>query len=437
FVRGVEREGFWLRVNGWPLKDPGGFITGGVVTFHDFTEARQASQLLQLLARVVEQTGDNVVITDTEGKIHYVNPAFEATTGYRQAEALGKTPRILKSGLHDVEFFRQLWARLKDGQTTRGMMINRRKTGELYWSQQVITPMRDEVGRLTHFVSVSRDITESKQKKEQEFQLQLARDVQRRFYAAPPTVAGFDIGVASHPVYETGGDYFDFICGQDGSIMIAMGDVKGHGYGSALVMALTRAYLRSFAAMQLELHQLLARVNEMLLNDLDQGQFVTLCLAHLQPEERTLSYANAGHVPGFILLPSGEVKKMLDSTGRPLGLFPDSEFLPPETIILNEGETLILVTDGIAEATSRDGSEFGTGRLVDYVRDHARESAVEIASGVYQAARDYVEHDPQDDDITALVVKVNGEIAGETQPGMLETGKNWRIPRWKLIRHTV
>src|SRR5580704_6079125 len=285
------------------------------------------TSLLVLLSRVVAQTGDSVIITDSEGTICYVNPGFEATSGYSQAEALGKTPRILKSGLHDAEFYRQLWSRLKQGQPNRGMVINRRKSGELYWSQQTITPMHDQAGGLSHFVSVSRDITVLKKKEEQEFQLQLARDVQRRFYAAPPTVTGFDIGAASHPVYETGGDYFDFIDRQDGSIVIAMGDVNGHGYGSALVMALTRAYLRSFASMDLEVHEILGRINHMLLNDLEQHQFVTLCLVRLQPANRKLSYANAGHVPGFVLESAGEIRQMLDSTGPPLGLFADSEFL--------------------------------------------------------------------------------------------------------------
>jgi PAS domain S-box-containing protein len=75
------------------------------------------TSLLVLLSRVVAQTGDSVIITDSEGTICYVNPGFEATSGYSQAEALGKTPRILKSGLHDAEFYRQLWSRpSKDSQ---------------------------------------------------------------------------------------------------------------------------------------------------------------------------------------------------------------------------------------------------------------------------------------------------------------------------------
>src|SRR6202035_2979163 len=152
-----------------------------------------------LLSRILEQTSDSVILTDTEGVIQYVNLAFEATTGYCKEEALGKTPRILKSGLHDAEFYRQMWAQFSQGLSFKGMVINRKKTGELYWAQQTITSVRDEAGHLTHFVSVSQDITELRKKQEQEFQLQLARNIQQRFYAAAPVVCGFDIGGAAHP----------------------------------------------------------------------------------------------------------------------------------------------------------------------------------------------------------------------------------------------
>src|SRR5260370_31887789 len=124
-------------------------------------------------------------------------------------------------------------------------------------------------------------------------------------YAAPPVVSGFDIGASAHPADETGGDYFDFISMADGSLVIAVADAKGHCLSSALVVALTRAYVRCFAAMQIALDELLAHVNQMLLQDLDHGDFVTLFLARLDASHRTLSYAGAGHVPGFILLNSG------------------------------------------------------------------------------------------------------------------------------------
>jgi PAS domain S-box-containing protein len=400
-----EHPGVWIRVNAWPLKDSDGKVSGGVMMFHDFTQGREALQSFVLLSRVVEQTADSVVLTDTQGVITYVNPAFEATTGYSKVEALGKTPRILKSGLHDAEFYRQMWTQFTHGAAFKGMVINRKKTGELYWAQQTITSMRDESGHLTHFVSVSQDITELRKKQEQEFQLQLARDVQQRFYAAAPTISGFEIGGSAHPADETGGDYFDFISMDDGSLVIAVADAKGHGFSSALVMALARAYVRCFAAMQLELDDILARVNQMLLKDLEHGHFVTLFLARLNPGDRSLSYASAGHVPGFVFLDSGKVKCTLESTGPPLGLFPGSKFSLQHASQLDPGEIAVFLTDGVTESTTPDGHQFGTQRILDYVRSHNRETASAIADGIYHAARAFVQGDLQDDDITSVVIK--------------------------------
>src|ERR1700722_5194021 len=398
----------WIRVNAWPLKDPSGMVSGGVVIFHDFTQGREALQSFVLLSRVVEQTADSVVLTDTQGVIQYVNPAFEATTGYCKDEALGKTPRILKSGLHDAEFYRQMWAQFTHGLAFKGMVINRKKTGELFWAQQTITSMRDESGHLTHFVSVSQDITELRKKQEQEFQLQLARDVQQRFYAAAPILSGFDIGASAHPAAETGGDYFDFISMADGSLVIAVADARGHGFSSALVMSLTRAYVRCFAGLQLELDEILARVNQMLLKDLEHGHFVTLFLARLRPQNGTLSYASAGHVPGFILLKSGELKCSLDSTGPPLGLFPGSRFSLHPAIQLEPEEIAVFLTDGVTESTTPDGRQFGTQRVLDYVRSRQHDPAADIARGIYVAARAFAQEDLQDDDITSVIVKVDG-----------------------------
>jgi sigma-B regulation protein RsbU (phosphoserine phosphatase) len=267
--------------------------------------------------------------------------------------------------------------------------------------------MRDKSGRLTHFVSVSQDITELRQKQEQEFQLQLARDVQQRLYAAPPVVSGFDIGASAHPADETGGDYFDFISMADGSLVIAVADAKGHGFSSALVVALTRAYVRCFAAMQMELDELLVHVNQMLLKDLDHGDFVTLFLARLDASHRTLSYASAGHVPGLILLSSGKVKCMLDSTGPPLGLFSVSKFSMQRPISLDPGEIAVFLTDGVTESTTPDGHQFGTERVLDKIRALSHNSASTIAAGIYHAARAFTQGDLQDDDITSVVIKAN------------------------------
>ena len=414
FVRGTETidhgggAGAWIRVEAWPLRDPGGRPCGGVVMFHNFTEGRKALQTLSLLSRVVEQTGDNVILTDRNGAIQYVNPAFEATTGYTKEEALGKTPRLLKSGLHDAGFYRELWQRLQAGRPCQGMIINRKKNGELYWAQQAITPIRDEWGQLTHFVSVLRDITELRKKQEQEFQIQLARDVQKQFYAAAPRVAGLEIGASANPAYETGGDYFDFIPTSDGSLVIAVGDVEGHGFGSALVMALTRAYLRSFVAMELPLDEVLAQVNRMLFKDLENGRFVTLAVAKIDAYARRLGFASAGHVSGYLMGDSAGEATVLESTGPPLGLFAESRFEWRKDIPLKSGQTLLLITDGAAESAAQDGTEFGTERVLECVAARRAENAQSIAEGIFEAARSFVKYEPQADDITSVVVKLTG-----------------------------
>jgi len=405
--RALVEEGAWIRVSGWPLRDAEEAISGGVITLQDFTADRKALQKMLLLAQVVEQTADSVVLTDTQGVIQYVNPAFEATTGYGKDEVVGKTPRILKSGRHDSEFYRQMWRRLAAGQEFKGMIINRKKGGDLYWAQQTITPIQDESGRIAHFVSVLQDITQSRKEQEQEFQLQLARQVQQRFYKEAPTVPGFDVGAEAYPAYETGGDYYDFIPMEDGSMVIAVGDVNGHGFGSALIMALTRAYLRSFAAMQLELDEILAQTNRVLLQDLERGQYVTMLLGHLDPARRAFSYVSAGHVPGYLFLENGAVKRVLDSTGPPLGLFAQSTFPMVRGLTFDPEEMAVFITDGITESTTPEGDQFGPDRVLDYIQRHRRDSASQIAAGLYRAARAYVRNDPQEDDITSVIVKAN------------------------------
>lgn len=115
---------------------------------------------LRTFRRIIEQTGDSVFVTDRRGTIEYVNPAFEALTGYSREEAIGATPRLFKSDEHDARFFQDLWQRLLSGATVRVVFTNRRKDGQLYHEDQTVTPMRDAEGNITQFVSTGRDVTE-------------------------------------------------------------------------------------------------------------------------------------------------------------------------------------------------------------------------------------------------------------------------------------
>jgi diguanylate cyclase (GGDEF)-like protein/PAS domain S-box-containing protein len=110
--------------------------------------------------RYVEQCPDAVLVTDVEGRIEYANPAFERMTGYSAAELAGKTPALLKSGMHEADFYRALWSSLLAGREFRALFANRRKNGEPYYEDKIIRPLLNAGGRVTHFVSYGRDATE-------------------------------------------------------------------------------------------------------------------------------------------------------------------------------------------------------------------------------------------------------------------------------------
>jgi diguanylate cyclase (GGDEF)-like protein/PAS domain S-box-containing protein len=133
----------------------------------DVTAQHQAEEQANTLASAVEQTADSVVITDREGLIEYVNPAFEKITGFTRVEAVGRKPNLVKSGEHDTAFYRRLWDTIRSGAPFREVFVNRRKNGTLYYEEKTITPLKNERGEITHFVSTGKDIS-ARMRSEQE-----------------------------------------------------------------------------------------------------------------------------------------------------------------------------------------------------------------------------------------------------------------------------
>lgn len=143
----------------------------------DITLRRQSEEQLRKLSSVVEQSPITVVITDTKGRIEYVNPKFTRLTDYTSEEAIGKNPRILKSGKTSPETYRQLWKTIKSGGEWHGEFCNKKKNGKLYWESASVSPIRNNEGIVTHFVAVKEDITEHKHADEKlaKYQTQLKR----------------------------------------------------------------------------------------------------------------------------------------------------------------------------------------------------------------------------------------------------------------------
>jgi PAS domain S-box-containing protein len=135
---------------------PGGYF---LAFLRDITQRKQAEAQLRLLSCAVEQSTNTMVLTNRQGQITFVNAAFTRMTGYTAAEALGQTPRVLKSGQQDPAFYRRLWQTILAGQVWRGEFVNKRKDGTCFAEESTITPVRDAHGQIRHFLAVKQDIT--------------------------------------------------------------------------------------------------------------------------------------------------------------------------------------------------------------------------------------------------------------------------------------
>jgi len=140
--------------------DPETNIVTGFI--QDISEQKENLQRIKLLSRSIEQNPVAIVITDNKGNIDYVNPAFSSITGYNTEEVIGENPRILKSGYQDKAFYIDLWKTITSGKDWFGIMKNRKKNGDFYWEEAIISPIVDENGRITNFVAVKEDISERK-----------------------------------------------------------------------------------------------------------------------------------------------------------------------------------------------------------------------------------------------------------------------------------
>lgn len=186
FVKGFEFEActvkgdsVWISMNARVEKHvrDGEFIIEGFIT--DVTERKRSEAERERLMAAMEQAAEMVVITDSDGIIQYVNPAFEFITGYSREEALGKNPRILKSGKQDEAFYREMWQILTSGGTWTGQMVNRRKDGSFYSEEATISPVVNTTGDITNYVAVKRDITHDLELEQQYQQAQKMESVGR------------------------------------------------------------------------------------------------------------------------------------------------------------------------------------------------------------------------------------------------------------------
>lgn len=238
-------------------------------------------------------------------------------------------------------------------------------------------------------------------------------DIARRIQLASlpqrtPTVEGLDIAGISIPAQEVGGDYFDYLNGAANELTIIVGDVSGKGTSAALYMSKVQGIMRSLHDFGLSPRDLFIRANQILFNDLEKTSFFTAVGASFQSRQRNLILARAGHSPVFHYQAQTGQVRVITPKGIGLGLAESDKFaaeLSEEVIDYQPGDVFLFITDGITEAHSTRGEEFGEENILKILQNQNGASAKRIRDSIIASVNHFTENARQHDDLTVVVVK--------------------------------
>jgi serine phosphatase RsbU (regulator of sigma subunit) len=249
-------------------------------------------------------------------------------------------------------------------------------------------------------------IDELKRRHEIEASLNLARDIQRGFMPSElPRVSGYEMATWWFPNQAVGGDYCDVVRLRDGRIGLVIADVSGHGLGPSLLMASVRAALHALILQHSSPEALLEVLGRALASDLQNGRFITMMFAAIDPVDHVLEFANAGHAPAIYRHAQNGAFLSLDATGFPLGVVEEPSYSRSKAIAVAPGDLVVLCTDGIVEAMDAADQAFGLARLQEIIARHADKPVSEIVHEVGRAVeRHYVGESPPDD-LTILAAR--------------------------------
>lgn len=240
-----------------------------------------------------------------------------------------------------------------------------------------------------------------------ESELELSQVVQRALLPQRvPSIAGVELAAFSRPAEIIGGDYFDFFKFSDGSHGIVIADISGHGVSAGMLMSSLQTAIQTLAPDTASPAEVLKRINRFYIHNINFATFVTVFLAKLDLNSRTLTYVNSGHNPPAVFRRSEGMVNWLTRTAPAVGL--DEHYSPrTESMTLGEGDVLLLYTDGLTEALNNDMEQFGMERLAEFLQNAADLSASDMLQVVRQGVGAYGGGVPLSDDMTLVAMKVS------------------------------
>jgi phosphoserine phosphatase RsbU/P len=273
-------------------------------------------------------------------------------------------------------------------------------------------PIEPELLEMDYTCCVCLDDLGPEQRRNLEFELELAQSVQRSLLPQQvPDIPGLEVAAFSRPAQIVGGDYFDFFRWQDGTHGLAIADVAGHGISASLHMASFQTLLRTLVPASPSPVAAVRQLQRLLLHNVHFSTFVTLFLAALDPATGQLTYCNAGHPPPLIFHPEGDVGgslRWLQPTGAAVALIEGLEFHAASTEI-QPGDLLLLYTDGLTEAMSPNGELFGRQRLGRLAGQAGMLPARELLQVLRREVEGFIGDQSLGDDVTLVACRsLNG-----------------------------
>ena len=364
-------------------------------------EVRQSEEKYR---RIVETTEEGFLLMDKDLRITEVNDAYCKMLGYTREAIMGRPVHdfVTDQSRHFLTVNKDKLLP-KDSRELERTVVAKdgRKIPILVHGNML---MNDQGGHIGYMAFVT-DMTEQKKS------LTLAAEVQKSLLPqTSPRVQGLDIAGKIITCDEIGGDYFDYLWGQEcgnDHFGVAVGDVTGHGIDAALLMTTARGFLRMRASQCGSISQIIDEMNRHLALDvLDSGRFMTLFYLTIDTKNKDLRWVRAGHDPAILYDPRRDKFEELKGSGVALGV---SETISYEENVksgLTEGHIIAIGTDGIWEARNKDGKMFGKKRLRRILRQNATARAQDIIDAVYDDLDTFMAGRKPEDDITLVVIKI-------------------------------
>jgi sigma-B regulation protein RsbU (phosphoserine phosphatase) len=237
----------------------------------------------------------------------------------------------------------------------------------------------------------------------------LAQDVQKTLLPQEvPKIPGLEIAAFSRPAQIVGGDYFDFVDFSNGLHGLAIADVAGHGVSASLHMASIQALLLTLVPVNKSPAEVMGQLHKLFIHNIRFETFVTFFIGAFDSSTKTLTFSNAGHLPPLVLRNNKSKKEsveMLRPTGAAIGLVEEAEFAE-KTIDLQEGDLLVLYTDGVTETMNTENQEFGRKRLEALIRQVERLPVKEVIQKIRLSLEEFSEGKPLADDTTIVVNRI-------------------------------